>query len=376
MSLRVMDGLDRLLREEIGGDRPIAGAVVLVRHGNEVLFHEAYGFRQRVPRRLPMTRETLFDVASLTKPICTGLVAMQLVRRGLLGLDDVLEKRIPWPVKDPAKRGITLRQLLCNRAGLPAWRPFYVAYGPESCPVPADELAGRVLGEPLEGPPGEREVYSDLGFLVAGWILEHAGGASLDRLFRDEIADPLGLGRTGFRPVVEKGGGGTHRTGEDLAATEYCCWRRRILVGEVHDENAYLVGGVSGHAGLFSSAGELDRIVAEIFRGLRAGRGEGLFSGDFLETFFQRQDPGGPGTWALGWDTPSPRDSTSGRYFSRKSVGHNGFTGTSLWIDLDREISVVFLTNRVHPTRRNDAIRALRPRVHDQVLSAWMGKKG
>jgi CubicO group peptidase (beta-lactamase class C family) len=134
----------------------------------------------------------------------------------------------------------------------------------------------------------------------------------------------------------------------------------------VHDENCSLLGGVGGHAGLFSTAADLDRIVVEVFEGLR-NRSD-LFPAAALKTFFQRQGAPSRGTWVLGWDTPSDTDSASGRYYSRNSVGHNGFTGTSLWIDCDRSIAVIFLTNRVHPSRENTAIRALRPQVHDAVF--------
>jgi len=248
---------------------------------------------------------------------------------------------------------------------LPGWRPFYQEYPEERQPISTDVLSQRVLEEPLEGEPGKEEIYSDLGFLLLGSILERASGRPLDRLFQEEIARPLGLSRIGYRRV---GGDPGAEPGEEeaIAATEDCPWRRRVLAGEVHDENAYLVGGVGGHAGLFSTAADLDRIVAEIFQGLR--NRSGLFSAGSLKTFFQRQDAPSCGTWALGWDTPSEEDSASGRYYSKNSVGHNGFTGTSLWMDCDRNVSVVFLTNRVHPSRENGAIRALRPQVHDAVF--------
>ena len=146
-----------------------------------------------------------------------------------------------------------------------------------------------------------------------------------------------------------------------------------MLVGEVHDENGWLLGGVGGQAGLFSAATDVDRIALEIFLGL-TNRSD-LFPAGSLKTFLQRQGAPFQGTWALGWDTPSEKDSASGHYFSRNSVGHNGFTGTSLWMDCDRKVSVVFLTNRVHPSRENGAIRTLRPQVHDAVLEEVLGWK-
>ena len=364
MTAKGLKRVDRLLRDKIEGAREVPGAVLLVRGPEGVILREAYGLRQRVPAELPMTWETLFDLASLTKPVCASLLALIMAQRDRLDLDQDLEA---WfsPVKDPAKRRITIRQLLSNRSGLPGWRPFYQEYPVDRQPISMDVLSQRVLEEPLEVPTGKEEIYSDLGFLLLGSILERASGRPLDRLFQEEIARPLGLSRIGYRRV---GGDPGAEPGEEeaIAATEDCPWRRRVLAGEVHDENAYLVGGVGGHAGLFSTAEDLDRIVAEIFQGLR--NRSGLFSAGSLKTFFQRQDAPSCGTWALGWDTPSEEDSASGRYYSKNSVGHNGFTGTSLWMDCDRNVSVVFLTNRVHPSRQNGAIRALRPQVHDAVL--------
>jgi CubicO group peptidase (beta-lactamase class C family) len=369
MTAQGLTRVDRLLRDKIEGRREVPGAVLLVRGPAGVLFHEAYGLRQRVPSELPMTRGTLFDLASLTKPVCASLLTMVLAQGGDLDLDQDLAT---WfsPVKDPAKRGITVRQLLSNRSGLPAWRPFYREYPGDGLPVSIEALSMRILDEPLESPPGRTEVYSDLGFLLLGSILEKASGRSLDSLFQEEIALPLGLSRTGYRNIRGISGDASAEE-EAVAATENCPWWGRVLAGEVHDENCRLLGGVGGHAGLFSTAEDLDRIMDEVFRGLQ-GR-SGLFRAESLKTFFQRQEAPPPGTWALGWDTPSDKGSASGRHYSKKSVGHNGFTGTSLWMDWDRQVSVLFLTNRVHPSRENTAIRALRPRVHDAVFEELLG---
>lgn len=364
MSARSLNRVNRLLTNRVAKTGEVAGAVVLVRDREGVVFHEAYGLRQKIPSEQAMTKRTVFDLASLTKPVCTSLLAMIMTERGRLNPDERLAN---WfsPLGDPEKGKITLRQLLSNRSGLPAWRPYYQECPRGPRPVDQEEIVGRILAEPLEGPPGEREIYSDLGFILLGSILEKVGGLPLDRLFQEEVATPLGLRDTGYRRIS-----GLHtvpeRTDEPIAATEYCPWRGRVLVGEVHDENCYILGGVAGHAGLFSTAADLDRVVAELFEGSR-GRSD-LFSPRSMSTFFQRQDPLGRGSWALGWDTPSEGDSASGHHYSKNSFGHNGFTGTSLWMDFGRHVSVVFLTNRVHPTRENVAIRGLRPLVHDAVF--------
>jgi len=366
MTAKGLKRVDRLLRDKIEGAREVPGAVLLVRGPDGVVFREAYGLRQAVPAELPMTSETLFDLASLTKPVCASLLTLIMAQRGRLDLDQGLEA---WfsPVKDPAKRRITVRQLLSNRSGLPGWRPFYQEHPVDRQPISTDMLSQRVLEEPLEVPPGKEEIYSDLGFLLLGSILETASGRPLDSLFQEEIARPLGLSRIGYRRAQGDSGATAVEVEEEaVAATEDCPWRKRVLTGEVHDENCWLVGGVGGHAGLFSTAEDLDRIVDEIFQGLRDR--SGLFAAGSLKAFFQRQDAPSRGTWALGWDTPSEKGSASGRHYSKNSVGHNGFTGTSLWMDCDRNVSVVFLTNRVHPTRENSAIRTLRPQVHDAVF--------
>lgn len=368
------DRLDRCLREVVGAQGAVPGAVVLVRQGAGKLFHEAYGYAQKLPFEAAMRRDALFDLASLTKPVCTGLLAMRLRQAGALALDHGLSHWFPTP-EDPAKERITVRHLLCNRSGLPAWRPFHTGVPPGACPVPVEEVRRKILAEPLLAPPGTEEIYSDLGFMLLGWVLERLMEASLDALFRERIVRPLDLGHAAFRRIgVEESGRASRRPAAPVVATEQCPWRGRILRGEVHDENCYLLGGVAGHAGVFATAEDLDRIAQEILLGWRA-RSE-VFSYEGLHEFLVRDPQRAPaGTWALGWDTPTPGGSTSGRYFSSASCGHNGFTGTSLWIDLDREISVILLTNRIHPTRTNTAIRALRPRVHDLVMEELLGTR-
>jgi len=364
-------GLDAYLREVVGRDPGVPGAVVLVRQGSRKVFHEAYGYAQTLPCRVGMRRDTLFDLASLTKPVCTGLVAMRLWQDGALALERGLSFWFPTP-QDSDKARITVRHLLCNRSGLPAWRPLYAGVPARSCPVPAETVRGKILAEPLIAAPGTREIYSDLGFMLLGWILERQADTGLAELFREKIVAPLGLGRVGFRGIPgEHGGGDVDPQAVTVAATERCPWRHRVLRGEVHDENGYLIGGVGGHAGLFAPAEDLDRVVQEIFRGWRGD--SDVFSHAGLHTFLVRTpDPAVAGTWALGWDTPTPDRSTSGRYFSAESCGHTGFTGTSLWIDLARQVAVILLTNRVHPSRDNETIRVLRPRVHDLIMEALL----
>jgi len=204
--------------------------------------------------------------------------------------------------------------------------------------------------------------------MLLGQLIELVTRGPLDRFCRERIFRPLGLRATGFVDLTELRARQLTPVTERIAATERCPWRLKVLCGEVHDDNAYAMGGVAGHAGLFASAPDIDALVCR----LRAcWRGEDSFVASGLVREFWTRRATVPGsTWALGWDTPTPEASSAGRHISGRAVGHLGFTGTSLWIDLERDAHVILLTNRVHPRRDNDAIKALRPAVHDAVLEA------
>jgi CubicO group peptidase (beta-lactamase class C family) len=272
------------------------------------------------------------------------------------------------------KTHITFRHLLNHSSGLPHWKPYYqeildaekkrtnfvASLGAK------DYIYQQIHREKLEFPPGTRSLYSDLGFMLLGQLVEELAGVSLDRFCHERIFRPLGLRSTAF---IDLGLLRTRRlepVREMIASTERCPWRKRVLCGEVHDDNAYAMGGVSGHAGLFSSASDLDLFVGELKDCLRGKKS--FLSADLVDEFWTR-DTSVPGsTWALGWDTPSEKDSSAGRYFSARSVGHLGYTGTSIWIDLEQDVHVILLTNRVHPTRANEKIREFRPLIHDLIM--------
>ncbi|HKA56635.1 MAG TPA: serine hydrolase domain-containing protein [Candidatus Binatia bacterium] len=357
------------------------GAVVLVNHAGTVLYRRASGCRRLEPDRRPLSEETVFDLASLTKPLATTLAVMLLVQEKKLRLDDRVERIFPnFGVH--GKTEITFRHLLCHSSGLPAWRPYYRE-------ILALEAGGKKVGfvgtrsakefvytqlqrEKLEVPPGQRAVYSDLGFMLLGAAVEAVSGLELDQYCWGKIFHPLGLRSTSFinleivrrrrlQPIVEK-----------FAPTERCPWRRRVLCAEVHDDNAYAMGGVAGHAGLFSTADDIDRLVNCL---IACYRGEGTFlPSAAVREFWTRDGRVAGSTWALGWDTPSPQHSSAGELFSPRSVGHLGFTGTSLWVDLDHQVHVIVLSNRVHPRRDNDKIQAFRPALHDAVMRVVLGK--
>ncbi len=357
--------LDALFKERIGKDGDAPGAVALVRASGQLVFYGVYGYRQLFPEELPMTEDTLFDVASLTKSVATALAILQLYSRGILDLDERLSTYLP-DVEDPYKRDITIRDLLAHTSGLPAWRPYYKEVAARPNQVAPSEIYRRILEEPLETPVGTCETYSDLGYILLGWILERVTGEAMDAVCGRLVFEPLGLRATRFRKSVHLGNGEGENQSRPIASTEWCPWRGRMLTGEVHDENCFVMGGVAGHAGLFSTAEELDRIAVELMKGYHGDTS--LFHHDSVKVFLKRQTIVKGGTWGLGWDTPSPTYSAAGRYFSKNSFGHTGFTGTSLWMDMDKEVTVVLLTNRVHPTRAREGIRELRPAVHNTVM--------
>ena len=369
---RTFEPLRRLCREAVDTG-VVPGAVVLFIDEGETRFHEAFGSRQLEPVVLPASRATIYDVASLTKAVITSVLCMRAVESGRLRLDSPVATYLPefsrrghgeQPAHHDADRdAVTVRHLLSHSAGLPAHRPFYLAPSIQALPPAARRAAIQeaAASEPLTAPPGARAVYTDLGFITLGWLLERVGGARLDQLAEREIFRPLGLAATAFGPLAV--------TAErEIAATERCPWRGRLLVGEVHDQNTWAMGGVAGHAGLFTTAAELaviSRALVAAWRGDRSGAEESLVDRDVIREFWS---PSGiPGSnWRLGWDGPSATGSQAGERLARTAVGHLGFTGCSLWIDPARERAIVLLSNRVHPTVRDDPrFRTFRPAVHD-----------
>jgi CubicO group peptidase (beta-lactamase class C family) len=296
------------------------------------------------------TDETVFDLASLTKVLSTGALAMQDVERGSLGLDDLVGDHVEgWRGQD--RDVVTIRDVLSHCSGLPAHLPFYKT------------LSGRTSFEeaicrtPLDYRPRERSLYSDLGFILLGMILGRR--VALDARF-EALRTQIGMSEDlqFLPPAIWKG-----RT----APTELDPWRGRQLLGEVHDENAAALGGVAGHAGLFGTAAGVGQVARHHLQ-ILSGRG-GVFQRTTVETFVTRRRDVPESSRALAWDTMLPT-SSCGHRMSPRSFGHTGFTGTSLWIDPDRGVYVVFLTNRVCPSRENNAITAVRPALHDAVMDA------
>lgn len=303
---------------------------------------------------------TVYDLASLTKALCTSVLMMQAVAEGAVRLSDPLRKYL-----SAAPAEVTLAHALTHTTGWPAHRKFYEARLPSAAGVPlpphaafAEAIVADVLATPVEARPGTRTLYSDLGFIALGAVLEGVAGMPLDRLFGLKVAGPIGRPGLSFLPAPAA-----------FAPTEQCAWRARLIAGEVHDQNAWLMGGVAGHAGLFGTIDDVAALASALLASFRGGVKAGaLVSSETLATFWRHRDAAG-GTWALGWDRPSPTGSLAGTRISREAVGHLGFTGCSLWLDFEAGHFVVTLCNRIHPTVRDDPrFRQFRPNLVDAAL--------
>jgi CubicO group peptidase (beta-lactamase class C family) len=358
----------------------IPGAALVVRKGNEIAFENAFGSRTLQPEPLPMRLDTVFDLSSLTKPLATTIAVMLLVRESKLRLDDRVT-RFFHNFGVHGKSHVTFRQLLAHCSGLAAWRPYYQQIAEVEKGGKVNFMASRgakefvydeIHRERPAYPPGTKTLYSDLNFMLLGEVVEQIAGVALNRFCRDKIFRPLELRATDFIDISMTRTRHLKPVHEMFAATEICPQRKRLLIGEVDDENAFAMGGVAGHAGLFSPAKEVDRIADELLR-CYAGKSE-LIPQRVVREFWTRDKTVGGSTWALGWDTPSAEYSSSGHHFSATAIGHLGFTGTSIWLEPERGIAVSLLTNRVHPRRENEAIRELRPHIHDLVMEA-LGEK-
>jgi CubicO group peptidase (beta-lactamase class C family) len=349
------------------------GGALLVRVRGRTVHRSFHGRRSLEPPGGPVDPATCFDLASLTKVLVTAPLVLLAVQRGQLGLDMPVA-RVLEGFTGQGREAVTIRMLLDHSSGLPAWRPYYQDVraaddGKWLATVEGQAAVRRMAdAEALEAPPGSRALYSDVGFILLDWILERLCGQPTDGLFSEWLAKPLTLTSLFFVDLKSPDLAARARQGRAFAATERCPWRHRTLIGEVHDDNTYAMGGVSGQAGLF---GTVDGVAAVAEAWLHSSlSGSGLFDSRLVAQFWTKSAVP-DSTRALGFDTPSPRDSQAGGGFGPRTVGHLGFTGTSLWIDPDRGLTVVLLTNRVHPTRTNDAIKRFRPALHDRVADVW-----
>ena len=336
--------------------RAFPGASVAITSQGAMVAHKGFGHYTFDKKARAVDSESIFDIASLTKVVATTAMAMLLQERGVLDLDSFIIGTLPeFAVADDWREQVTFRMLLAHSSGLPAWVPLYKKAKNRANMLQA---AAEV---PFAADPGTRAEYSDIGFILLGEALEQLSGSPMDSFCELDVFKRLEMDSTCFTPEKKlKGQIVPTSNGQEI--------RNRVIQGEVNDENAFMMGGVAGHAGLFSTAGDLAKFAHCLLRG-----GAPLFKPETVELFTRRQESPAGTSRALGWDTPS-KPSQSGRYFYPGSYGHLGYTGTSLWIDPERELSVTLLTNRTWPDSKNQAIKELRPRFHDAVIEAIDGK--
>ncbi|MFZ0799939.1 MAG: serine hydrolase domain-containing protein [Terriglobales bacterium] len=322
----------------------------------ELVVHKALGRFTYDPASPEVSAASIFDLASLTKVVATTAMAMILYERGLLDLEAPVSAIVPdfagaLDNNDPRRREITLRMLLAHSSGLPAYEKLFLR-----AKTPEDLLQAAFI-TPLSAAPGTRAEYSDIGFIILGVALERLADESLDAFCQREIFGPLGMTHTTFNPA--------NALKDSIPPTANDrTFRRRIIQGEVQDENASVLGGIAGHAGLFSAAEDLAIFAHAILNG-----GYPILRSATVELFSRRESAPEGTSRALGWDTPSlPMPSQSGKYFSPRSFGHLGYTGTSLWIDAECQLSITLLTNRTWPDCQNQAIKQVRPAFHDAVI--------
>jgi beta-N-acetylhexosaminidase len=373
MDPRFITVLDSIIIAHIDNGAAPGAAVAVGRRGRLIRLN-GYGTIDMRPGFAGVTDSTLYDLASMTKVIATTTAVMMLVDDGVLSLDDPVGKHLPEWRGSPQKEAVTLRNLLLHNAGLMAYGSLWRELRGR------EQYRRRITAMSLQYEPGTRTVYSDFGLILAAMIVEQASGRTLDMFLRERLFGPLGLRDTGFNPLQWPYGMITLltvepvRTAPDplmprIAPTEVdTVYRMRQVRGQVHDENAFALGGVAGHAGLFSSARDM-AVFAQLMlnRGFYGGRR--FIDPATVELFTTRADPSS--TRALGWDTPADTpNSSAGSLFSPSSFGHTGFTGTSIWIDPEQDVFVVLLTNRVNPTRDNQRHVTLRRDVADAVQRA------
>jgi CubicO group peptidase (beta-lactamase class C family) len=341
-------------------DRAFPGAAYGILLNSEVLALDAVGRFTYDSDAPPVTPSTVFDLASVTKVVATTAIAMLLYDRGILRLETPLTEILPefsaGTAPNSERNRVTVRHLLAHSSGLPGYlRLFEQHHSPAA-------MLDALLHVQLEAAPGTRAEYSDIGFMLLGRALEILAGESLSTLFQTQIASPLQLETARFNPPAE--------WRDQIPPTEDdTTFRHRIIQGEVQDENCFALGGIAGHAGLFANASDVLSFAACILAEGTTATGKQLFRPETIRLFATREAQP-PGTSrALGWDTPS-QPSSSGRFFSSNSIGHLGYAGTSLWIDPDRGLAVVLLTNRTWPDRSNHAIRVIRPAFHDSISAA------
>ncbi len=334
-------------------DEAFPGAVVLIWKDGKSIYEKAYGNYTYDKSSPKVKTNTLYDLASVTKVVATTSAAMICYDSKLFSLDDKVIKYIPeFGVN--GKENITIKNLLLHNAGLPAWKKFY------GRDLNYDDVIKEIYSSQLEYKTGEKTVYSDLGIITLGKIIEKVTNKSLDNFCEVEIFNPLEMNTTFYNPKDS-----LKKLCAPTETDDY--WRMKTLQAEVHDETSAMLNGVAGHAGLFSTAEDIAKLMSVLMNKGKY-RDVQIIKQSTVELFTKRYSE--ESTRALGWDTKSDSGSSAGIYFSKNSFGHTGYTGTSIWADPDRNLFVVFLTNRVYPTRENTKIQKVRPQLHNAVIKS------
>ncbi len=344
--------IDNLITEAVL-ERTFPGAALIIWKDDSVLFENYYGRFTYENESESISEKTIFDLASLSKVVATTTAAMICLERNLLSIDDKVKEFIPGFAVN-GKENITIRNLLLHNSGLPAWKKFY---GRE---MNKTSVLEEIYSSSLEYKTGTKTVYSDLGIITLGKIIEKVSGSSLDDFCRKEIFTPLEMNSTFYNPD-------DHMKRLCAPTEQDNYWRNKLLQGEVHDETAALLGGVAGHAGLFSTVKDLSNFMSMMMnKGVY--KNQRIVNAETINIFTNKQSQ--QSSRGLGWDTKSEKGSSAGNLFSPNSFGHTGFTGTSIWADPERNLFVVFLTNRVYPSRENTKIISFRPKLHDAIINA------
>jgi len=352
--------VEELIKEELGKST-FPGAVLGIVRDDKILYQKAFGFAQLKEEKRKMKKDTVFGLASLTKVVATTSSIMKLIEEGKINLWDYLYEYFPELTGD--KRNITIYHLLTHTSGYQAIIQLWdnvKSY---------EEKIKYILSLPLQNKVGEIVNYSDPNFILLGELIRRVTNKDLDGYTQEKIFSPLKMNKTGFKPLEN-----LKISKKEIAATEYCNWRERMITGEVHDKNAYYLGGVSGHAGLFSDINDLSQFVRMLLNYGTLDK-EKIYSELTIKTMISNWTESKNENRALGWDLRDNFRSSGGILLSDQAFGHTGFTGTSIWIDPVLNIGIIFLTNRVHPSRDNVQIISLRPRLHNLIVST-LNKQG
>ncbi len=368
------------LAEKAVQDGVFPGCVLLVGVEGREVYKQAFGNRavkldkDEEPR--PMDAGSVFDIASLTNVLATTTLIMQLVELGRVALDDKISRYLQG-FGVLGKSGITVQHVLSHSSGLAAWHPYFEELLKVNSTLRRGIMTSRGAKEfvynsinrsQLKYEPGTRQVYSDLGFILLGNLIEILTGMKLDKAAQRFVFQPLSLKNTSYIDLTLIRRRGIHPVRDFIAPTEDCPWRKRVLCGEVHDDNAWAMGGIAGHSGIFTNAADLHLFASEM---LRAYAGRSVFlKGETVRRFWGESRGSGNEGWRLGWDSPSKENGLSESKLSPNAVGINGFTGCSLWMEPEKGIHIILLSNRIHPSRSNKKIRTLRPILMDAVLKA------